>query len=221
MASSATAPLPWPSPRHQFRIETVAAATWHRVHTYDAASGQFAGNAFNTSGRGNGRFSPMLAGDSLPFVPTLYAAASLEGAIAEVALHDIPTPSLGHIFDWSAAKSGNLHVSAIQLDEVKLVDLRVQGLQRAGLQRREMIDTNPDDYPRTRAWARHLWQSYPEAQGLLWMSRRDETTAAIMLFGDRVPPTAVGQARQPQHIRDFEREVMRILDRLGCVVSDF
>ena len=58
----------------------------------------------------------------------------------------------------------------------------------------------------------------PDAKGLLWMSRRANDGAVVMLFGDRVPVGAVTVIDGPVPIAQYENMVMGILDRLGCGV---
>ena len=91
-------------------------------------------------------------------------------------------------------------------------------LQAAGLELWELFGTDSPDYPRTRNWALHIWKSMPDAKGLLWMSRRANDGAVVMLFGDRVPVGAVTVIDGPVPIAQYENMVMGILDRLGCGV---
>lgn len=41
-------------------------------------------------------------------------------------------------------------------------------------------------YEVTAAWAKAIRWGTPRAQGLVWMSRQDDTARALMLWGDRV-----------------------------------
>lgn len=211
--------LPHPPPAHPFRLRRCAAAHWFRVHTFDPASGRFAPDAFNDSTNGDARFSPLVDPATGKVIPTIYAAASEAGAISEVVLHDIPTPSTGYLHDWERDKASHLHLSEIALPALQLADLQSQGLQAAGLELWEMFATNKPDYPRTRAWALHIWQAMPAAQGLLWMSRRANDSAVLMLFGDRVPAGVPGVVSPPAPIVEYEPVVFEILDRMGCGIA--
>jgi hypothetical protein len=211
--------LPHPPPSHPFRLRSCAAAHWFRVHIFDPASGRYAPDAFNDSTDGNARFSPLVDPATGKVIPTIYAAASEAGAISEVVLHDVPTPSTGYLHDWERDKAGPLHLSKIALPALKLADLQSQGLQAAGLEQWEMFGTNQPDYPRTRAWALHVWQSLPKAQGLLWMSRRANDSAVLMLFRDRVPAGVPAVMSGPAPIARYESIVFDILDRLGCGIA--
>ena len=134
-------------------------------------------------------------------------------------LHDVPTPSTGYLHDWERDKTSYLHLSAIALPDLQLADLQSQGLQAAGLEQWEMFSTNKPDYPRTRSWALHVWQTMPTAQGLLWMSRRANDSAVLMLFGDRVPAGVPQAVSRPAPIVEYESAVFAILDRLGCGIA--
>lgn len=211
--------LPLPPSEHPFRTLVRPAAAWYRVHNYDVVSKRFGAAAFNDSNNGDARFSPLIDPASGNVIPTIYAAQRPEGAISEVVLHDVPTPSTGHLHDWTRDKASNLHMSQIGLPDLELVDLQSQGLQAAGLEVWELFGTNMPDYARTRKWAVHIWQSMPSAQGLLWMSRRENEGAVIMLFGDRIPAGTVTVNLTPKPIAEFENIVLGILDRLGCGIS--
>lgn len=188
---------------------------WWRVH--DA---RFAPTAFNDSGQGDARFSPLHAGGRL--VPTLYAAATLEAALMETVLHDVPYPSEGHLHDVDRDFDGPLVVSEIEIAKpLQLVDLTQLGLQRMGLKPSQMFETNADDHPRTRAWAAWLHGALPKAQGLVWMSARHAEHAAVVLFGDRVGAGVLKAATAPRPLRDAQvaEALFGLLLRLGCGVA--
>lgn len=129
------------------------------------------------------------------------------------------TETPGHLHDWTKDKASNLHLSQIGLPDLELVDLQSQVLQAAGLEVWELFGTSKPDYSRTLKWAVHIWQSVPNANGLLWRSRRENECAVMMLFGDRIPPGTVRAADTPKPIAEFEHGALRIPDRLGCGIS--
>lgn len=209
--------LPKPPPAHPFRCHARAAAgRWHRVHLWNAATGRFAPTAFNDSGQGNARFSPLHDPASGSVIPTLYAASTQRGAIAEIVLHDAPTPSTGYLHDWERDKASALHLSEIELPALHLVNLTATGLRAAGLQVADLFGTEQPDYRRTRQWALWIWQHMPEAQGLHWMSVRDNTSAVVMLFGDRVTADVLRPLLGPTPIARYESTVFHLLDELGA-----
>lgn len=179
------------------------------------------------SGRGDARFSPLPLPPSrgkARWVPTLYAAATIDAALMETVLHDVPYPSDGHIHDLDRDLSGTLVLSALEVREpLQLVDLSKIGLQRMGLRVPQLFETDAIDFPRTRRWAKYFHERMPQAQGLWWMSVRHAEAPACLLFGDRVPRGAVTVAREPKARPLADAEVLArliaLLDRLGCGVA--
>lgn len=208
--------LPFPPPAAGTpALRRLPPGRWWRVH--DA---RFAPAAFNDSGRGDARFSPLHVGGRL--VPTLYAAATLEAALMETVLHDVPYPSEGHLHDVDRDLDGPLVVSEIATTKpLQLADLTQLGLQRMGLKPSQMFETNAGDYGRTRAWAAWLHAALPKAQGLVWMSARHAEHAAVVLFGDRVPAGVLQPAAPSRPLRDAQvaEALLGLLLRLGCGVA--
>lgn len=66
------------------------------------------------------------------------------------------------------------------------MDLTSNGLSRLGVGRTELVESSARAYPATAAWARALHDSEEEPEGLLWVSRQQDTSTAVVLFGDRV-----------------------------------
>jgi RES domain len=217
----ADGPLPEPPPAQgQPALIKVPPARWWRVHVHDARTGRYAGDAFNDSGRGNARFSPLRSDRKV--IPMLYVAATLEAALMETVLHDVPYPSAGYIHDLARDLSGPLHVSQVELTQsLQLVDLTRLGLQRFGLRPSQMFQTNADDYPRTRRWCQYLRRQMAQAAGLVWMSARQPEARALLLFGDCVASGVVRPLAGPRPLRDaaIQRTVLRLLQRLGCGVA--
>jgi len=204
-----------PPPVGRFQLDTLKAQTWYRVHDYDPVTKRYEPQAFNNSGLGNARFSP-LRDHTGNVIPTIYAASTPSGSIAEIVLHDVPTPSTGYILPWSTIKTGKLHISDIAAPDLNLVDLTSMGLRSAGLHPHDLFAGEKPDYPRTRDWALYIWVNIPAAQGLVWMSVRDNTSKVIMLFEDRLPAMAVQWAGMLEPIVVVENEVDRLLRKLGA-----
>jgi hypothetical protein len=216
------APRPLPPPASGTpALRTLAPGTWWRVHRHSTRTGQFAPQAFNTSGGGHARFSPLKNGRLV--VPTLYAAQTLDGALMETALHDVPYPSEGHIHDLQRDLQSDLHASQIEVRApLQLVDLSKLGLQRLGLRVSQLFETDADDYARTQAWAHWLHAALPQAQGLYWMCTRQPECAGLMLFGDRINKATVVASAQPSlHLShpDVLGALLALLQRLGCGVA--
>ena len=211
--ASTISPLLYPPSPAPFTLRRLDAGCWYRIH--DSA---YPPAAFNDSGKGHARFSPIHQGSpgsasSSPPIPTLYASNSRRGAIAEILLHDAPFPASGYLHDFQRDRDSHLQLSAIQVPQLLLANLTATGLTGAGLEVHDLFGTEAPDYLRTQAWAHHIWANYKEAQGLLWMSRRDNTSQVIMLFGDRV---AVADGGSTKHVTAYEAETMDLLVEMGA-----
>lgn len=207
-----------PPPPKALRILPHKAATWFRVHPFDAATGKYAPAAFNGSGLGNPRFSPLFDPVTGKPIPTIYAAKSERGAIAEIVLHDVPNPSAGYQHDLERDYRANLHLSRIRAPAARLVNMTTMGLQAAGLAPAHLFEGDKDDYARTSEWAQWIWQDMPQAQGLRWMSKRDNQSEVIMLFGDRVDASDVVDDGSSHPMQVYESLVIELLDELGAGV---
>lgn len=229
-ASSAAAPTPpgatepyattAPSlpPAHPLQLRDYPARTVWRCHRLDPATGKYPSYAFNAGGRGDARFSPIF--DSAgTVIPTMYAATEARTCIAEVVLHDMPADSHGFVFDMAQEtdpSKGHM-VSQVKLPALKLVPLTSLHLLSIGLTVPQLIGGNSDRYPHTRAWARWIHENMRDAQGLYWMSRRDDENGCMLLFGDRIPAGAVTEVATAP-LGAYRLELLELLDALGAVV---
>jgi hypothetical protein len=162
--------------------------TMYRVHDEIYAVDQF-----NPSPKGNARFSPLLD-PSGNVIPTLYAATTPRGALMESVFRDIPY------------RTGFKHVDARRLadrvcstllfqTDFQLLDLSKVALRGLGIPPRQLIDTTKAHYPATRGWAGQMYVAHPHVQGFLWSSRQDDRALAVVLFGSRVDPLALIDAK--------------------------
>lgn len=156
----------------------------HRVHLKKYGAAQF-----NDTAAGNARFSPIRnAGGNI--IPTIYAAQTFAGAAMETAFHDAPVT--GALKTKPKVELEALAHSRIKIDaELVLADLSVKGLSKLGLEKKDLIETDKDAYAMTRSFAEHLHACHPALQGLCWVSRKDDTNRAFVLFGDRIRPNAI------------------------------
>lgn len=191
-------------------------SSWHRVHL-----DRYGASQFNPGIQGNARFSPIrnAAGEA---IPTLYAGATLDCALMETIFHDVPF-SAGFKFIDRARLLGQVH-SVLKLRKaLRLVDLASVPLRKLGISRRQLIDTEKSAYPYTRLWAEAIHRQCPEAQGLCWVSRQDDSARALMLFGDRIAEDAMQVEVQAHPLLDdgpAQDAVLGLADRLGvCIVA--
>ncbi|GBQ43067.1 hypothetical protein AA0614_2834 [Komagataeibacter saccharivorans NRIC 0614] len=73
--------------------------------------------------------------------------------------------------------------------DLTLADLSSKALRKLGIPRADLIDSEKDIYPQTRLWAEAVHEQCPDVHGLEWVSKQDDKASAIILFGDRLPPS--------------------------------
>jgi hypothetical protein len=144
---------------------------------------RFGATEFNP-GFGRGRFHPFPDADGLA-VPTLYGAGNLDGSLSESVFHNVPVRGSGKAILRSALRPMMVSTIAARRD-LALIQLHGHGLSRLGLSRPELIDAEARHYTQTAAWAAALHACLESADGLVWVSRRFDTSFALVLFGDRV-----------------------------------
>jgi RES domain len=175
--SSEQLPLPPPSfdrrPLIELWLDPIV-----RVH-----HSRFGPAEFNPGRGPGGRFDPLHDRNG-EVVPTLYGASTLSGAISESIFRKVPVRGERTL---AADTLMPLQASTLQASRaLRLIDLRGFGLQRLGVSRRELIDSDADSYPGTRAWAAALYGAVENADGMIWMARQHDLSAAVLLFGTRV-----------------------------------
>ena len=163
--------LPWGRGRRLFRVH----------------SDEYQSSEWNATTKGDARFSPLLGFDQ-QVIPTLYAGSTLDCAMMETVFHDVPFLSGPKLHSKAKHVVGKvasvLHVTR----DLQLVDLTAVALRKLGVPPENLTRTDAARYPDTRASALAVHKEQPEAEGLLWTSRQDDTAFAIVLFGDRVHP---------------------------------
>jgi hypothetical protein len=157
---------------------------FHRVH--DLA---FGGSEFNTSTKGNARFSP-ITDDAGALIPTLYAGRTLDCALMETIFHDVSFKA-GFKPLSKLRMDGKVHSVLLPTADLRLIDLSTVALHKLGVKRTQLIDTSKAHYPATRRWAQALYTQFPAAHGLRWTSRQDDQAHAVMLFGTRISPSDI------------------------------
>jgi hypothetical protein len=192
---------PWTLPARQ---------VLHRVHLQ-----QYKGDEFNPGRKGNARFSPICnaAGDPIPM---LYAAFTFDAATMETVFHDVAhAPGFKHYDKRKLA--GQLHSVVKVKRNLKLADLSSVALRKLGVQRKQLIDTEKDQYPATRRWAAAIHAGCPRIQGLSWISRQDDSARAVALFGDRVPAGALQQTGDSRSLLEDGQTWLQLLHLAGRI----
>lgn len=207
--------LPQPPAKAPPKTRNVAPQTWWRVHRFDPLTGTYGPVAFNDSAKAQARFSPLVDAKGR-VIPAIYAAQSLEGALMESVLHNVPFPSSGYQHDFKQDREGTYHVSQVRSTAaLTLVDLTTPGLQAMGLRPSDLFESNKRDYPRTQGWAEWFRAKCATAQGLYWLSRRYNEAVVIVLYKDRVPPRILKEVDAPRHVRNHESTTLDLVERLG------
>jgi len=213
-APAAAVPGATPAPTSPLRATMTTLSkgqSLERVH-----ADRFGATQFNPGAVGNARFSPIRNGKS-ETIPTLYAGTTLDCALLETVFHDVPYTAGFKSVD-KARLTGQVHSTIETHSDLTLVDLTTVALRKLGVTRPQLIETEKDRYPQTRAWAEALHREFPEAQGLTWVSRQDDTARAYVLFGDRIPASALKQKGASRDLVDDPvtyTEVLNLADRLG------
>lgn len=195
----------------------VSTTTWprgmalHRIH-----HAKYAGCEFNPGVKGNARFSPIKDARGRP-VPTLYGGSTFDCAAMETVFHDVSFAPGVKSYD-KAKLEGQVHSQVRPGVDLVLVDLRGKALRKLGVSRRQLIDTEKDQYPATREWAKAIHAQCPHAQGLCWTSRQDDSAQAALLFGDRIVAGVLTQAAPSRSLlRDGNAyaDVLDLADQIG------
>ncbi|GAB3200617.1 hypothetical protein GCM10027062_20620 [Nocardioides hungaricus] len=133
------------------------------------------------------RFSPFPGGRKgrgRP-VPTLYGAETALGAISETVFHDVPIRGEPRSVQYSKLK-GRYLAELTPTRDLHLADLTSGGLRRLEVGRVELIESGPDRYLDTVGWAVAAYRHPRSFDGMVWMSRQEDTSRAVVLFGGRV-----------------------------------
>lgn len=211
---AACTPLPPAAALKTTLTQLKAGTILYRVHHE-----QFTAVQFNPGTKGNARFSPIRNAEGEP-IPTLYGGVTKNCAMMETIFHDVSFAAGFKSYDKS--KLDDQVISALEVKEtLKLVDLATVPLRKLGITRKELIDTEKDQYPQTRQWAEALHQQCPTAQGLSWISRQDDTARAVMLFGDRVARGALCTAGVPLSLVNDAttyNDVLDLAERLDVMI---
>lgn len=199
-----------------------AGARLFRVHSIRRSASQF--NDFNAGAPTTpSRFSPFFPAGGTAMVPVLYAADDLGGALWETVFHDVP--ARGSRKRVARSRLQDRIVSTVETTrELTLVDLTTTGLSRLGVDRTELIESGPRAYGQTALWARALHGCSALPDGLLWVSRAQDTSICVALFGDRVraEDVQVPHTSDPLPLYDGEgyENVAHIADRAGITITE-
>lgn len=203
-----------PATLHIIPFTLASKLVLHRVH-----QDVYRGDQFNPGLKGNARFSPIRNAENDP-IPTLYAANTFEAAAMESIFHDVSYAPGFKQYDKRKLK-GQVHSSVRVTQDLKLADLTSKPLRKLGVERKQLIDTEKNQYPMTRKWAEAVHAQHPDIQGLYWTFRQDDSARAVMLFGDRIPEGTLQQVGDSRSLLQDEHayaEVLDLAEVIGVVI---
>lgn len=213
-APTGVPPPPKPFPSDINLVETAAGLEMHRVH-----SAAFAGNVFNPSAVKRNRFSP-IRDSAGQVVPVLYAGATAACAFYETLFHDKAVAgALSHLNTSHLA--GRLYGTYVLERKLKLAALFAPDLARLNVTLDQLTHSSSGNYVETARWAEAIHHEYPKVDGLVWTSYRGDPDSAYVLFGDRVPSSALQPKSAGQEILTNPSLLELLLDcaqRLGVRV---
>ncbi|MDE0442209.1 MAG: RES family NAD+ phosphorylase [Gammaproteobacteria bacterium] len=102
-------------------------------------------------------------------VPTLYAAETVQAAIYETILHDVPLGAAFKSVPHDAVESRQ-HSTLVVRRTLHLASLRAPDLMKWGLTPATLIGSMPTQYPYTARWAKALHDQFAQVDGLVWTS---------------------------------------------------
>lgn len=205
-------PLPEPPPAAELNPVTT---TWSAEQRLFRVHGDRPANQFNPR-FGRGRFHP-LRNRQRDWIPTLYAADKIDGALSETVFRGVGS-SGGRVH---RADLGSLRLSQLVLEaDLRLVDMTGLALRRLGLTRGQLLEAPERLWATTARWAEALHEAESSAHGLLWISRQCDTASAVVLFGDRVDTSWLRPASGPEalHVGPAFQRVCEAAERANITV---
>ncbi|QEU76512.1 RES domain-containing protein [Streptomyces nitrosporeus] len=128
----------------------------------------------------------------------LYAGLGAEAAVCEALLRQLPFDPAGgpRLLPRTAVEGRSLSVLRLRTG-ISLVSLMTAGDLAAVHQDTWLVHAEAQEYAYTRDWAHWIRRhTDPWAQGMVWSSKREPGDRAVVLFGDRCPPGALGPAAE-------------------------
>lgn len=115
----------------------------------------------------------------------MYAAGDDDGALSETVFHDVPVRGPGKQIIETALADRLLSTVTASRD-LRLADLRDDGLSRLQVSRAELIESDPRSYRETALYSQAVHAHPTRFDGMVWVSRQRATSLAVLLFGDRL-----------------------------------
>lgn len=180
-------------------IETLPAGrVLHRVHSHAFGAADF--NPGPETAAPSSRFAFF----GSPTVPVLYASATEVGAVSETILHDVPIG--GGRID-TALLAFTLLSQVVTTRDLNLLAMHGHGFRHLGTDAEEITRAPQSRYPQTVPWAQSAYDA--GLDGICWMSRHHDTSAAYVLFArsDRDHPVREHTGPRPPRAFAFLRDL--------------
>ena len=206
--------LPAPGPAEAFTLTLERpedASVW--FHVYNTLGRPATRADTFSEGWGNTRFGPINQADGTP-VHTFYMGSTAECAYMESVLHDAVLEPLG-LFEVDRLRYFRL-VQVRLRSALQCVNFHTPYLPRLQrMTRAQLIDSLPDCYPETRAWAQAAFLQRADAQAIAYGSRRNDAVRCLMLFKQRIagPPFEILK-EEPLAVDPRRAEVLALVRRL-------
>lgn len=195
-------------------------ASIHRI--WNNTDGR-AANAFNPGYGDPTRFAPLDRPQGKPKgerVGTLYAGATFDVAVYETLFRDLlEKPNHSRV---SRSKIGNsAHCRLIVQKDISLVALYDKHLKKWGTTREALICCQGKEaYLGTVKWAEAIYDRFPDIEGLVWMSRQDDSGQAYMFFEDRVGQSVLRPDQtRPLSMDPGKTEIEELANRDEVVIT--
>ena len=185
----------------------------HRIHKRE-----YQGNHFNPCKGGKTRFAP-LYDQNQNCIPTLYAADTVEAAIFETILHDVPLESDFKTIPLNIRQLYQ-HTELLLCRSLKVASMRAPDLMKWEVRSTFLIGCAARYYGYTVQWAESIHRQFQELDGLLWTSNLCDPDTALLLFGDRVASSELRVERIRGGTDDsFISEVRSAAQRANIVIT--
>lgn len=103
--------------------------------------------------------------------------------------------------------------------DIILADLTTKPLRKLGIHPADIVTSEKDGYPFSRAVAEKMYECNPDIQGLRWMSRQDNTAGVYIFFENRFssPPLVVIAPTRRLEVEAYS-EVLDLADALDVQI---
>jgi hypothetical protein len=149
----------------------------------------------------------------------MYGSNTVDGALSETIFQRLPSMSSAKYI--AERELMPLVLSTLRFRRrLRLIQLRGFGMRKLGVTRTQLIDSEADQYPVTRAWAAALYDSVADADGLIWMSRQHDSSEAVVLFGTRIGRDDLEVAAPPRALNgDGRSDVAAAAEAAGITIA--